>query len=222
MRRTRLGIGLAVLLGALAVGVDAQDAKKADAKKADAKNVAATHRLPRCPVANEAIDFNVKTDTESGPVYFCCAGCIDKYKADPAKFEKEVAKQRGVLAKMDRIQVACPLSGEPIDKNAFVEQNGKKVYLCCNDCKTAFAKNPKKYAGKLAASYTYQTKCPVGGGKIDPAVYSDLPTGERIYYCCPGCDKKFKADPAKYVGKLAEQGVHVDAVKLAKALEKKP
>jgi len=35
-------------------------------------------KLPLCPVMGEAVDFNVKTMTDQGPVYFCCEGCIKK------------------------------------------------------------------------------------------------------------------------------------------------
>ncbi|HBG26482.1 MAG TPA: YHS domain-containing protein [Phycisphaerales bacterium] len=37
----------------------------------------------------------------------------------------------------------------PIDKNVFVEYQGKKVYFCCEQCKGEFEKNPEKYLDKL-------------------------------------------------------------------------
>jgi YHS domain-containing protein len=46
-------------------------------------------------------------------------------------------------------QTTCPVTGEPIDKNIFVEYKGKKVYFCCADCKGLFEKEPEKYAAKL-------------------------------------------------------------------------
>jgi YHS domain-containing protein len=51
-----------------------------------------------------------------------------------------------------------------------------------------------------------QTVCPVMGGKIDSAYYTDI-QGQRVYHCCPMCSKKLKADPDKYFKKAAEQGV---------------
>jgi len=46
-----------------------------------------------------------------------------------------------------------------------------------------------------------QKTCPVMGGDIDPKVFVDY-QGRRVYFCCPDCIEKFKADPAKYLAKL--------------------
>jgi YHS domain-containing protein len=46
-------------------------------------------------------------------------------------------------------QTTCPVSGDKIDKNVFVEYKGKKVYFCCSSCKAIFDKNPEKYVAKL-------------------------------------------------------------------------
>jgi len=36
-----------------------------------------------------------------------------------------------------------------IDKNIFVEYQGKKVYFCCAGCKDKFKAEPEKYLAKL-------------------------------------------------------------------------
>jgi len=47
-------------------------------------------------------------------------------------------------------QTMCPvMDGNKIDKNVFVEYQGKKVYFCCAACKAAFEKEPAKYIAKL-------------------------------------------------------------------------
>lgn len=46
-----------------------------------------------------------------------------------------------------------------------------------------------------------QTACPVMGGDIDKEVYADY-RGVRIYFCCPPCIEKFKANPDKYISNL--------------------
>jgi YHS domain-containing protein len=46
-------------------------------------------------------------------------------------------------------QTVCPVTGDKIDKNMFVEYKGKKVYFCCAACKSVFNKNPEKYIAKL-------------------------------------------------------------------------
>jgi Cu(I)/Ag(I) efflux system membrane fusion protein len=50
---------------------------------------------------------------------------------------------------------------------------------------------------------TPQTTCPVMGGAIDPAVFVEY-DGMRVYFCCKGCDQKFREDPEKYLTKLPQ------------------
>lgn len=47
-------------------------------------------------------------------------------------------------------QTTCPvLAGNPIDKNIYTDYKGKRVYFCCNSCKSAFIKEPEKYLSNL-------------------------------------------------------------------------
>jgi YHS domain-containing protein len=170
--------------------------------------------MPLCPVMGEPINFALSLMTEDGPVYFCCDDCPAKYKADPAKYADKVAGQRKALAAMPKIQVTCPVSGKMIDKKVFIEKDGKKIYFCCKDCPAPYEKDPAKYAGKLAGSYTYQTKCPVTGEDISPGAFATLDTGMKIYFCCGGCISKLEKDPAKYTPKLKEQGITLDPAKI--------
>ncbi|NOX59970.1 MAG: hypothetical protein GXP29_14085, partial [Planctomycetes bacterium] len=155
--------------------------------------------------------------TDDGPVYFCCEGCIAKFKKDPAKYATKVAMQRKALAHRAKVQVACPVSAKPVDSKIFVESGGKKVFLCCKGCVGKYKKDPAKYASALANSYTFQTKCPVMGGDIDPQVSTTLSTGETIYYCCAGCDEPLRKNPAKYNKNLVSQGIVVNWAAVKKA-----
>lgn len=46
-------------------------------------------------------------------------------------------------------QTICPVMGNPINKDIYVEYQGKKVYFCCPACKPEFEKDPAKYIAKL-------------------------------------------------------------------------
>ncbi|MHC4555209.1 MAG: efflux RND transporter periplasmic adaptor subunit [Planctomycetota bacterium] len=46
-------------------------------------------------------------------------------------------------------QILCPVMGNPINKDVFVEYKGKKVYFCCGGCDDVFLKEPEKYLPKL-------------------------------------------------------------------------
>ena len=61
----------------------------------------------------------------------------------------EVMTANAKVEAMPNGQKICPVMGQPVDPNVFVEYQGKKVYFCCDDCKADFLKNPEKYIAKL-------------------------------------------------------------------------
>ena len=61
-----------------------------------------------------------------------------------------------------------------------------------------------------------QAHCPIMGGKISKQVHADH-DGKRVYFCCPGCIKKFQADPDKYLRKMAASGAKLATVAKAQA-----
>ena len=61
----------------------------------------------------------------------------------------EEANKTAITAMASIEQTTCPVSGDKIDKNVFVEYKGKKVYFCCADCKGKFLADPEKYLAKL-------------------------------------------------------------------------
>ena len=66
-----------------------------------------------------------------------------------------------------------------------------------------------------AAPAKPQTTCPVLGGNVDRQVYVDY-QGQRIYFCCPGCDAEFKKNPEKYLQTMKEQGITPEKTPAAK------
>lgn len=170
-----------------------------------------------CPVMDKPVTLTMSTETPDGPVYFCCAGCIDKYKAEPKKFAEKVAAQRKLLAPLAKVQVKCPITGNAVDRKVSAEVNGKTVYFCCADCIAPYKKDPAKYKTALANAYTHQTICPVMKNPIDPKSSVKLATGETIYFCCPGCDGRLRAQPAKFNRTLIEQGIFINWAEVKKA-----
>lgn len=168
-----------------------------------------------CPVMGEPVNFAISTPTDDGPVFLCCKGCAKKLTKNPGEYEEEVAAQRKALAKRPRVQTRCPLTGEPFNPKISVEHGGGKVLLCCEGCAKKFKKDPKKYAAKLASSYTYQTQCPVSKEPIDPTVFATTAGGKQVFFCCNGCNKKFFKDPAKYAPNLVSQGFEYKLAELA-------
>lgn len=71
------------------------------------------------------------------------AGC--QKKTEPAAPAAEA--NAAVSAAVE--QTMCPVMGGVINKDLFVEYQGKKVYFCCLGCKEKFEKDPEKYIAKL-------------------------------------------------------------------------
>ena len=55
-----------------------------------------------------------------------------------------------------------------------------------------------------------QTTCPIMGEKVNPKVFVDY-QGQRIYFCCKGCPAAFNKDPEKYIKKMKDEGVTLEA-----------
>lgn len=48
-------------------------------------------------------------------------------------------------------QTTCPVMGGKINKNLFVDHDGKRVYICCKGCLPELKKDPAKYISQLEA-----------------------------------------------------------------------
>ena len=57
-----------------------------------------------------------------------------------------------------------------------------------------------------SSSKIWNKYCPVKGGEVDPEAPTVEYMGKTIGFCCPGCDKKFSANPEKYIENLSEDG----------------
>jgi len=72
------------------------------------------------------------------------SGCKKEEPAQPS-----VPTESNVAAAADTQQTICPVMGNPINKDIFVEYEGRKVYFCCPACIEEFNKDPGKYIPKL-------------------------------------------------------------------------
>ena len=48
-----------------------------------------------------------------------------------------------------KAQTLCPVMGNKIDKNYYIDYQGKRIYFCCEACPKAFRADPQKYMKKL-------------------------------------------------------------------------
>ncbi len=48
-----------------------------------------------------------------------------------------------------------------------------------------------------------QTTCPVMGGAVNKAIFTEY-KGKKVYFCCEPCKEKFEAAPEQFVAKLPQ------------------
>jgi len=46
-------------------------------------------------------------------------------------------------------QSRCPITGEPVNRDLFVDHAGKRIYVCCAGCLAEVSRNPEKYVREL-------------------------------------------------------------------------
>ena len=192
---------IASLLIVTLVAVSGLKAAKEDAEK---KAFKAT-----CPVSNKPAGEDHVLELKNGDkVYFCCDNCPKAFKADRKKYQPAVNRQ--LVETGQAIQVACPLTGKPVNKDISVENGTAKVGLCCKNCLAKYEKATDEeklkllFVGKnFQQGFTRQTMCPVSGKPINPEHFVEY-KGKKVYFCCPNCPAAFEKDPEKFIDKLPQ------------------
>lgn len=57
-------------------------------------------------------------------------------------------------------QTICPVMEEPIDKDIFVDYEGKRIYVCCYSCYDTVKADPEKYIKQLESQGVILEKVP--------------------------------------------------------------
>jgi YHS domain-containing protein len=72
----------------------------------------------------------------------------------------------GSLGAVDpKPQTVCPVLAGSLDKNVYVDYQGKRIYFCCKGCDAEFKKDPDKYMKKLQAEGVTLEPAPGGAAK---------------------------------------------------------
>jgi YHS domain-containing protein len=114
-----------MLAGAAAVSAAIEGDKKAVTNK-------------NCPVSGGGVVEKFRTEYKGQYVYLCCQGCVDEFNKTPEAFVAKLPKEDQEAIKMN---TSCPVSKEPIDNAKWVEDEGRKVYFCCDGCVAKYKKD---------------------------------------------------------------------------------
>jgi Cu+-exporting ATPase len=101
------------------------------------------------------------------------AGC----KSEPQPGKPSTAPA-AVMPKAEIAQKLCPVTGELINRNIFVDYDGRRIYFCCDMCPAQFKKDPEKFLKKL------DEQMASGAGAKAPEAAAPA-AGQAAAYTCP-------------------------------------
>lgn len=110
-----------------------------------------------CPVMGGAVDRDLYVEKDGRRIYLCCKGCIGKVEADFDKYAKKIEARGETVA---HVQANCPVMGGPVDKGLYVDQGGKRIYVCCKGCLKPVRENFEENAAKIRARGSYVADTP--------------------------------------------------------------
>lgn len=178
---------LCTLFGLSSAGL-AKDAAKSEkpTKDSKAKKDAKSKPINKiCPVEGGEIDPEVTVTHKGKVVAFCCAGCDEAFKKDPAKYLAIIAAEPKNKAEGDKEKSKGDAKHEEGEHGEAEKGDAGK------------AEGEEKEA-RLNA------KCPVSGDDADPKMTADY-KGKPVAFCCEDCAKDFEKNPKKYLASLEAQ-----------------
>lgn len=102
--------------------------------------------------------------------FFVLASCKEEknveVKTDSQDHSSHAACSHGSEKSSVKEQTLCPVMGNKIDKNLFVDVKGKRIYVCCKGCDAQIKADPDKYIkaieakGEVVADAPSELKCP--------------------------------------------------------------
>ena len=96
----------------------------------------------------------------SGAIALMAAGIV---------IAKDEAPGTTTAAPAVKKQAACPVTGEGINTNLFVDVQGKRIYVCCTGCIGPIKKDPAKFIAKMEKEGVTLEKAPEADPSKKPA-----------------------------------------------------
>ena len=185
-------IAALILSGGVARGQQASGAAEQPTSQSASQPATAAASELNCPVCGQSASLDVRTRFRGKRVYFCSDKCLEQFKGEPYAFGEAVLRQ-WEQNRPWRAQVRCPVTGETVRRDIFLERRADDVYFANEAARDAFEEHPERYADALAHCYVLQSTCATCDNDIRADV--SLKVGERtIFHCCPGCRGAFDTD----------------------------
>jgi hypothetical protein len=101
----------------------------------------------------------------------------------------------------------CPGDDKPVNREKFVEVEGQRIYVCCDECVTALKKDATAARSALAKAYPIATPVaakactcgkPIEAGKATEVTFQ----GHKVSLCCSSCASTIKLNPVTAIALL--------------------
>ncbi|MCA9299308.1 MAG: hypothetical protein KDA28_09590 [Phycisphaerales bacterium] len=171
------------------------------------------YTLPGCPVGGPlgSMGEPIVKVYDNREVRFCCASCVGKFEADPARYWGEIDAKIVEQQRMHYPITTCIVSGNDLGADAIDHvHNNRLVRLADAKALDTFRADPATYLGRLdkaivkAQMRDYPMDvCPVGGplGSMgEPVEFIFM--NRLVRLCCAACEAKIENDPAAFMAKL--------------------
>lgn len=153
----------------------------------------ATAKDPVCGMSVAVAQAKFRYDYKGKSYYFCCAGCLEKFKAAAEKYLQGSAGSQLVTLGASAQSAAnqkdpvCGMDVNPATAKYKTDFAGRTYYFCCAGCLEKFRSDPEKYLKPRPAKLTPITATPSK---------TSLPVENKGQaYVCPMCPEVRKRKP---------------------------
>jgi YHS domain-containing protein len=109
----------------------------------------------------------VSMDYEGNTLYFCCTPDLEKFKSDPAKYYKAMTAKGMTFGSGLKPQETCPVMGNKINRDVFVNIDGVTIFACCAGCLDKIKADPAHHVKVLQERGETPVLCLSKGGCCD-------------------------------------------------------
>lgn len=166
---------------------------------------------------DNAANMEFAAEYRDAKVYFCCEHCASSFAEDSSEYTTKANHQLVLTGQF--IQTMCPITGEAVAEGVTTELAAIEIGLASEEAKEkleaiedieekvalVFADEVFEASFKVKPAYTIDgVKCFMMPKKdVKESKFVEY-AGGKVFFCCPGCVKKFNKDPESYATQANE------------------
>lgn len=160
-----------------------------------------------CPVMGGKVNPKIFTEYEAKKIYFCCPGCIAKFKKNPEKYVGKLP-QFAEKEELEKLRTELRALLKKIAEQEGMlhgETAGREMTkLIWEEMKRVSKETGIEMVGLLPMhtdALGNKVACPAMGSLFNITEKSEKSEyqGKVYYFCCPGCKAPFEKNPEKHL-----------------------